>query len=156
MSEEIKPSEMHRGLSVYINREHGKKVSPATVALVLRAYPNYLKDPSVLEAKEAEKRAREEAKAAKEAERLEKAKARLAKIEAERDRLLATLSDTEDFLDEEPEETNVVEIAKAKKAKIKKDPAVKKAVAEIVVEADDEFVVDDDDDDWDDDDEEDF
>lgn len=85
------PTEAHRGLAAYITKTTGVETTPETVALVQRAYPLYAKSPEVAEAREAEKKAREEEAARKRAKKAERLRERLAKMEAQRQKLLAEL-----------------------------------------------------------------
>lgn len=92
------PTTVHEAVAVYIAETVGVEVDPATVALVQRVYPLYLKSPAVTAQKDAERRQREAEKAAKEAARQKKVKERLAKIELDRQRLLKQLGITEPAL----------------------------------------------------------
>lgn len=85
------PSEVHEGFAAYITETTGMEVDAGLVALVQRLYPVYLKSPAVVEARAAEKAAREAEAARKAAEKEARLKERLAKIEEQRQRVLAEL-----------------------------------------------------------------
>lgn len=85
------PTDAHKAFAAYIKNTHGTKVSAATVALVQRAYPEYLKSPELVAAraqKAAQRESEREAKAAAKAERMQ---ARLDRLDAERAALMNRL-----------------------------------------------------------------
>ena len=85
------PNDGHVGLAAYITATTGEEMDAATVALVQRLYPLYLKSPAVVKAREAAEAAKAEEKARKEREKRERAQARLDRIEEQRRKLLAEL-----------------------------------------------------------------
>lgn len=85
------PSEVHTGLSEYIEETTGRAISAGDVALVQRLYPVYLKSDDVRKAREraeAERQAEIERKAA---EKRERAQRKLDRLNEERAKLLAEL-----------------------------------------------------------------
>jgi len=120
------PSEVHEGFASYIEATTGTEVPAATVALVQRLYPLYLKSPAVVEAREKAKAEREAEEARKQAEKQRRVRERLAKIEAQRAKLLADLG-----LDEQnPEEPVSLSVVP--------DPEVENELAEVEDNADEE------------------
>lgn len=148
------PSESHVEFANFITRTTGEEVSPATVGLVQRLYPLYLKSPDVAKAREAERAAKAAEKAQKDAAKAARLKARLDKIEAQREKLLAALD-----LDPlgEPEDEEPIRFAESAP---EPEPEVEETEDEDDGEEESEEVtVEDDEDEWgseDDDDEEDF
>lgn len=85
------PSAVHESFANYIEATTGVEIDSATVGLVQRLYPLYLKSPSVALARETERTQRQAAKAQRDIEKKERLQARLDKIEAQRAKVLASL-----------------------------------------------------------------
>jgi hypothetical protein len=102
-----KPTEAHKAFADYIKSTHGTKISAATVALVQRAYPEYLKSPAVVEARQAKSAARAEEAKRKAAEKQAKMQARLDRLENERAALLERLGVTGAEAETEPETEHI-------------------------------------------------
>jgi hypothetical protein len=87
----VEPSEGHKALAEFIEKTTGHTVPVGEVALVQRAYPLYLKSPSVVKAREAEAAAKAKAAEDKEKAKQDRLRARLEAIEAQRAKLLRDL-----------------------------------------------------------------
>lgn len=90
------PSEVHEAFAAFITSTTGVEVDAATVGLVQRVYPLFLKSPEVTAARDAAKAERENARAQREAVKKAKLQARLDRIEAERQRVLKSLGVPDD------------------------------------------------------------
>lgn len=90
------PSEVHEAFAAFITSTTGVEVDAATVGLVQRVYPLFLKSPEVTAARGAAKAERENARAQREAVKKARLQARLDKIEAERQRVLKSLGVSDD------------------------------------------------------------
>lgn len=90
------PSEVHEAFAAFITSTTGVEVDAATVGLVQRVYPLFLKSPEVTAARDAAKAERENARAQREAVKKAKLQARLDRIEAERQRVLKSLGVSDD------------------------------------------------------------
>lgn len=149
------PSAVHESFADYITETTGVETDAATVALVQRLYPLYLKSPDVAAARAAEKAERDAAKSEREAAKKARLQARLDKIEAQRQKVLASmgLSGVSEVVDASERFTDGggITFAQADDDDDEDDAEVEVVAGEIVPD-------DDEDEDWDDDedDEEDF
>lgn len=85
------PTDSHVELAAYINDEHGVFVAPDTVALVLRAYPEFRKTEQAVNARQTRSVSKARENEERKAKRVERDRTRLAKLEEQRAKLLANL-----------------------------------------------------------------